>query len=90
MTTYVHLPQVPLTLKFEEPHDRVRDHLRSLVAGAEVHRYEVGAESSVIVNYAVIAAVTVTEGHRALDVSELHRGLPAAIGSAADDDRVDT
>ena len=91
MTTYVHLPQVPLTLKFEEPHQEVLDHFRELVAAAEVHRYEVDATSSVIVNYAVVAAVTLTEGHRALDVSELHRGVAATIGTTGPhDDRIGT
>lgn len=86
MTTYVHLPQVPLTLKFEEPHHQVLDHFRELVAGAEVHRYEVDPSSSVIVNYAVITAVTLTEGHRALNVSELHRGVGATIGTTRQGD----
>ena len=92
MTTYVHVAQIPLTLKFEEPHDAVLDHFRELITNGAVHRYEVGPDSSVVVNYGVVAALTVTEGHRALDVSELHRGLPATIGD--DDpgapDRVET
>lgn len=83
MTTYVHVAQIPLTLKFEEPHDAVLDHFRELISSGAVHRYEVAAGSSVVVNYGVVAALTVTEGHRALDVSELHRGLPATLG---DDD----
>ena len=92
MTTYVHLPQVPLTLKFEEPHADVLAHFQGLVSSGEVHRYHVGDGQSVIVNYAVVAAVTVSETHRALDVSELHRGLKATISSDSDgpDERVET
>ena len=61
MTTYVHVAQIPLTLKFEEPHDAVLDHFRELISSGAVHRYEVAPESSVVVNYGVVAAVTVSE-----------------------------
>ena len=90
MTTYVHVPQIPLTLKFEEPHTEVLEHFRSLISEGAVHRYEVEQDSSVVVNYGVIAALTVTEGHRALEVSELHRGLAATTRDTDDPDRVAT
>lgn len=82
MTVYVSLPQVPLTLKFEEAHDEVVTHFQDLIESGSVHRYEFDEGQSVIVNFGVIAAVSVNDGHRVLEVSELHRGLRATIPAA--------
>lgn len=94
MTVYVSLPQVPLTLKFEEPHDEVLDHFQTLIEDGSIHRYEFEDGQSVIVNYGVIQAVTVSAGHRTLEVSELHRGLKAQItpprAQAGGDDKIQT
>ncbi len=94
MTVYVSLPQVPLTLKFEESHDEVLDHFQTLIEDGSIHRYELGDGQSLIVNYAVVAAATLSEGHRTLEVSEMHRGVQARIRpprakADEDDDRVE-
>jgi hypothetical protein len=79
VTVYVSLPQVPLTLKFEEPHDEVLDHFQSLIEDGSVHRYALADGQSLIVNYGVIAAATLNDGHRTLEVAEMHRGVQARI-----------
>lgn len=79
MTVYVSLPQVPLTLKFEESHDEVLDHFQSLIEDGSVHRYALPDGQSLIVNYGVIAAATLNDGHRTLEVGEMHRGVAARI-----------
>lgn len=79
MTVYVSLPQVPLTLKFEESHDEVLDHFQTLIEDGSVHRYALADGQSLIVNYGVVAAATLNEGHRTLEVSEMHRGVQARI-----------
>ena len=85
MTVYVSLPQIPLTLKFEESFGAVADHFQELVSTGSVHRYEFAEGQSVVVNYAVVACLTISEGHRTLEVSELHRGLQATITPVASD-----
>lgn len=87
MTVYVSLPQVPLTLKFEEPHDEVLDHFQELIEAGTVRQYDFDDGQSVVVNYGVIAAATVNDGHRALEISEMHRGLRATIHPSRGDDR---
>src|SRR4051794_26889131 len=79
MTVYVSLPQVPLTLKFEESHDEVLDHFQTLIEDGSVHRYALADGQSLIINYGVVAAATLNEGHRTLEVSEMHRGVQARI-----------
>lgn len=83
MTVYVSIPQVPLTLKFEEAFNDVVAHFQDLVNSASVHRYEFDAGQAVLINFAVIAAMSFSEGHRTLEVSELHRGLAATISPVA-------
>ena len=75
MTVYVSLPQFPLTLKYEEPMEEVARHLQGLIEEAKVHRLQVNDESMVLVNFAVIESVTLTEGARTLELEELNRGL---------------
>ncbi|MEJ2863341.1 hypothetical protein [Actinomycetospora flava] len=79
MTVYVSLPQIPLTLKFEEELGAVMDRFHQLVRDGEVHRYVLDQTSAVLVNYGVIASVTFSEGPRTLEVSELNRGLAARL-----------
>ena len=77
MTVYVSVPQVPLGLRFEEPFEDVVDHFHSLVANGTPYRYDCGDGQVVLVNYGVIAAVTVSEGVRTFEVGELHRAIDA-------------
>lgn len=79
MTVYVSIPQIPITLKFEEPIDDVGEHFRQLLEAGSIHRYEFDEGQEVVVNYGVIASLTLSEGRRALEVAELHRGLRASI-----------
>ena len=79
MTVYVSIPQIPITLKFEEPLEDVAEHFRQLLESGSIHRYEFDVGQAVIVNYGVIASLTLSEGRRTLEVSELHRGLKASI-----------
>lgn len=82
MTVYVSLPQIPLTLKFEEDFEAVVGHFQELISGGEVHRYLFADGQAVLVNYGVIASATFSEGPRTLEVSELNRGLAARIDDA--------
>lgn len=82
MTVYVSLPQIPLTLKFEEDLDTVVTRFQQLIRDGEVHRYEFTENQAVVVNYGVISSVTFSEGPRTLEVSELHRGLSARLDDA--------
>lgn len=75
MTVYVSLPQFPLTLKYEEPVEEVAKHLQGLVEEAKVHRVRVSDDSMILLNFAVVESITLTEGARTLELSELHRGL---------------
>jgi hypothetical protein len=75
MTVYVSLPQFPLTLKYEEPMEEVARHLQGLIEEAKVHRLQVNDESIILVNFAVIESITLTEGARTLELEELNRGL---------------
>jgi hypothetical protein len=75
MTVYVSLPEFPLTLKYEEPLDDVARHLQGLVEEAKVHRVQVNDQSMVLLNFAVISAITLSEGPRTLELEELNRGL---------------
>jgi hypothetical protein len=79
VTVYVSLPQIPLTLKFEEPLAAVTERFHELISGGEVHRYAIADNQMVLVNYGVIAAATFSEGPRTLEVSELNRGLTARL-----------
>ncbi|MDD7966351.1 hypothetical protein [Actinomycetospora lemnae] len=79
MTVYVSLPQIPLTLKFEEDLDAVVTRFQQLVRDGEVHRYAFTDNQAVLVNYGVIASATFSEGPRTLEVSELNRGLSARL-----------
>lgn len=79
MTVYVSLPQIPLTLKFEEDLGTVVDRFHQLISDGEVHRYTLSENQAVLVNYGVIASVTFSEGPRTLEVSELNRGLSARL-----------
>ena len=85
MTVYVSLPQIPLTLKFEEPMDDVAAHLHELVEGAKVHRYHLDNGAMVLVNWGVIESLTLNEGPRTLELDEVNRGLKASIDTVADD-----
>lgn len=82
MTVYVSLPQIPLTLKFEEDLEAVVTRFQQLITEGEVHRYFFTDTQSVLVNYGVIASATFSEGPRTLEVSELNRGLSARIDDA--------
>jgi hypothetical protein len=82
VTVYVSLPQIPLTLKFEEDLDTVVTRFQQLIRDGEVHRYAFADTQAVIVNYGVIASATFSEGPRTLEVSELNRGLSARIDDA--------
>ncbi len=75
MTVYVSLPQFPLTLKYEEPLEEVARHLQGLVEEAKVHRLQVNDESMVLVNFAVVESITLAEGARTLELTELNRAL---------------
>jgi len=79
VTVYVSLPQIPLTLKFEEELDAVVDRFHQLINDGEVHRYALSENQAVLVNYGVIASATFSEGPRTLEVSELNRGLAARL-----------
>lgn len=79
MTVYVSLPQIPLTLKFEEDLDTVVTRFQQLIHDREVHRYTFTDNQAVLVNYGVIASATFSEGPRTLEVSELNRGLSARL-----------
>lgn len=79
MTVYVSLPQIPLTLKFEEDLGAVMDRFHQLISDGEVHRYVLADHQAVLVNYGVIASATFSEGPRTLEVSELNRGLAARL-----------
>ena len=81
MTVYVSVPQVPLSLRFEESYDDVLEHVTGLSTNGSVHRYDAGDAGTVVVNFGVIAAITVSEGHRTLEPSELHRALEVTTGS---------
>jgi hypothetical protein len=83
MTVYVSLPQFPLTLKYEEPMEDVARHLQGLIEEAKVHRLQVNDESIILVNFAVIESVTLTEGARTLELEELNRGLSTSTQSAS-------
>ena len=78
MTVYVSLPQVPLTLKYEEPIADVAAHLQELVEGAKVAQVVLEDGSMILVNFAVIAAISLNEGRRTLELGELNRGLSAS------------
>lgn len=78
MTVYVSLPQFPLTLKYEESMEEVARHLQGLIEDAKVHRVQVNDESIILVNFAVIESVTLTEGTRTVELEELNRGLPTS------------
>jgi hypothetical protein len=82
MTVYVSVPQIPLTLKFEEPLDAVVSRFTQIINDGEVHRYAFTDTQTVMVNYGVIASVTFAEGPRTLEVSELNRGLAARLDDA--------
>ena len=75
MTVYVSVPQVPLALRYEEPFDDVVEHLRGVLQNAETRRYDCGEGQAVIVSFGVIAAVTITEGHRTFELTELNRAV---------------
>lgn len=79
MTVYVSLPQIPLTLKFEEDLESVVSRFQQLITDGEVHRYAFTDNQAVLVNYGVIASATFSEGPRTLEVSELNRGLSARL-----------
>ncbi|MFC5141800.1 hypothetical protein ACFPK1_26440 [Actinomycetospora rhizophila] len=79
MTVYVSLPQIPLTLKFEEDLGAVVDRFHQLITDGEVHRYALSENQAVLVNYGVIASATFSEGPRTLEVTELNRGLSARL-----------
>ncbi|WP_433784945.1 hypothetical protein ACQPX6_01470 [Actinomycetospora sp. CA-101289] len=79
MTVYVSVPQIPLTLKFEEGLDAVMARFTQIINDGEVHRYAFTENQAVLVNYGVIASVTFSEGPRTLEVSELNRGLSARL-----------
>lgn len=82
MTVYVSLPQIPLTLKFEEELDAVVTRFTQLITEGEVQRYAFTENQTVLVNYGVIASVTFSEGPRTLEVSEMNRGLAARLDDA--------
>jgi hypothetical protein len=82
MTVYVSLPQFPLTLKYEEPIAAVADHLSALIEGAKVHRVVLEDGSMVLLNFAVIESISLNEGKRTLELSELNRALIAQIESS--------
>jgi hypothetical protein len=82
VTVYVSLPQIPLTLKFEEDLETVVTRFQQLIGDGEVHRYTFTDHQAVLVNYGVIASATFSEGPRTLEVSELNRGLSARIDDA--------
>ena len=75
VTVYVSLPQLPLALRYEEPFDVVVEHLRELLQNAEARRYDCGEGQAVVVSFGVVAAVTVTEGHRTFELTELNRAI---------------
>jgi len=79
MTVYVSVPQIPLTLKFEEDLESVIARFTQIINDGEVHRYAFTGTQAVLVNYGVIASVTFSEGPRTLEVSELNRGLSARL-----------
>jgi hypothetical protein len=79
MTVYVSVPQIPLTLKFEEGLEAVVSRFTQIINDGEVHRYTFTDHQAVLVNYGVIASVTFSEGPRTLEVSELNRGLAARL-----------
>ena len=82
MTVYVSLPQIPLTLKFEEDLDAVVTRFSQLISDGEVHSYAFADNQTVLVNYGVIASATFSAGPRTLEVSELNRGLAARLDDA--------
>jgi hypothetical protein len=79
MTVYVSLPQVPLTLKYEEGLDQVVQHFQQMVTDRSVHRYEWADGQAIVINFGVVQSMTFSEGHRSLEVSELHRGVVAMV-----------
>lgn len=79
MTVYVSVPQIPLTLKFEEDLAPVVERFTQMITEGEVHRYAFTDNQSVLVNYKVISSITFSEGPRTLEVSELNRGLSASL-----------
>jgi hypothetical protein len=81
MTVYVSLPQFPLTLKYEEPIAEVVEHLQGLIEGAKVHQVKLEDGSMILINFAVIEAITLNEGRRTLELEELNRGLSASTQS---------
>ncbi|MEJ2868631.1 hypothetical protein WCD74_12740 [Actinomycetospora sp. OC33-EN08] len=85
MTVYVSLPQIPLTLKFEESMNEVAAHLQELLEGAKVHRYHLDNGAMVLVNWGVMEAITLNEGPRTLELDELNRGLRTSVQAIADD-----
>ncbi|WP_433799466.1 hypothetical protein [Actinomycetospora sp. CA-084318] len=84
MTVYVSLPQIPLTLKFEEPMDEVASHLHELVENAKVLRYRTDSGAMVLINWGVIESLTLNEGPRTLELDEINRGLKASIETISD------
>jgi hypothetical protein len=82
VTVYVSVPQIPLTLKFEEDLKAVVARFTEIINEGEVHRYAFADNQVVLVNYGVIASVTFSEGARTLEVSELNRGLTATLDDA--------
>ena len=85
MTVYVSLPQIPLTLKFEEPMEEVASHLQGLVENAKVHRYHLDNGAMVLLNWGVIESLTLNEGPRTLELDEVNRGLKASIDTVSDE-----
>jgi hypothetical protein len=79
MTVYVSVPQIPLTLKFEEHLGAVVERFTQIITDGEVHRYAFTENQTVLVNYKVISSITFSEGPRTLEVSELNRGLSARL-----------
>ena len=79
MTVYVSVPQIPLTLKFEEDLESVVARFTQIINDGEVHRYTFAENQTILVNYGVIASVTFSAGPRTLEVSELNRGLAARL-----------
>jgi hypothetical protein len=82
VTVYVSVPQIPLTLKFEEGLEAVVTRFTQIINDGEVQRYAFAENQTILVNYGVIASVTFSEGPRTLEVSELNRGLTATLDDA--------
>lgn len=82
VAVYVSLPQIPLALRFEDPFDEVVERFRELIDNGTVCRFEHGAGTAVLVNFAVQASAILAEGHSLTAPDDIHKAIPVDLPPA--------